>query len=402
MNEALLPLKELIPIRYRKLILPAYRKYFFLPLSSISYSIKFSRNNGKKRVLFVYCNFVQDKLSYDLVKSKLVGYDVETTWWWNTSFVRAYRPDLMVLSETISPQTRELCRIVKQGNPHAQILNLHGEGSFSPRVEAYWCSGKGEDWEIVWGETAKSARIRHGANGDTIFVCGCPRFDRYANGQHISRHQLNNMIGNYQDKKIVLYATNFLLRSPDLGRFFTWDHDKYAQLRMDITTAMFNIAKRHPELFLLVKLHPSELDDMYTKMVANMGLTNVKIIGRQIHKEDVFSYDIIPNIDVLVHWASTISTEAWMCGKPTISALFHDFGDATPDLVRGSEITTNESELERAIIRLLNDPSSQDQQIKEYQQQFIKKWYYNIDGKSTDRVKEVVDGILEQNIQVQS
>jgi len=397
MIEILSSAKNLIPLKYRKLVLPTYRKYLMLPTALVWYRTKFSKKK-RKRILFVYCNYIQDKLSYDLVKPKLTDYEFETSWWWNTSIVKAYKPDLMVISETISPQTKELCKITRQSSPNTQILNLHGEGSFSPRVEAYWCSGKDEDWEIAWGETAKKARIKYGANPDRIFVCGCPRFDRYPNKQYMSKHEFEKIVGS-NGRKIVLFATNFLVGSPDLSKFFKWDNNKYYRLKIDVTTAVLNIAKMHPELFFLIKLHPSEYDDIYTKMAQERGLANYKVLGRKIHQEEMYSYDIIPNIDVLVHWASTISTEAWMCNKPTISTLFHDFEDATPELVRGSQVVTNEDELEKAILKLLESPLM-DPDIVDYRQDFIRRWFYKLDGASTDRVKAVIDGILKKAISV--
>ena len=399
--ERFLIFRKILNFFPRKLQLTIY--YFFRwPLDVLFFTPKLRSSIRKedksitkrKRILFLLGDPARDMMTYSLLEDKLnEKYYIQIiNHLSHRPYVRVFRPDLIIVSETRSILMSRAMKYAKRKLKNIKILTLHGEGAINPAAMEWWSSGIHQNWEMVWGNRAKDILMEYGGKTeDQIIVTGNPRFDYHKNP--ISKQEFEKITGIKNEKKLVLLATNFLIFSGRVNQDFDFDAEKYIKLREVVTEAFTNIAKRHPEIQFIIKLHPSEIDEIYTATVQKKGIKNVEIYCKGAQENIPINY-FLPFIDVLVHWSSTTSTEAWMYEKPTVSTQFLDMGTLVGEFSQGSIVTYNEVELEKEILEIL-DGKQISKEMREFQLQHIEDWYGPVDGKRTEVVVNHIIDIIE-------
>ncbi len=399
--ERLFIFRKILNIFPRRIQLKIY--YFFRwPLDILFYGPKLKTIIKKedesitkrKRILFLLGDPARDMMTYSLLEDKLSEkyYIQIINHLSHRPYVKIFRPDLIIVSETRSMLMSRAMKFAKRKLKDIKILTLHGEGAINPAAMEWWSSGIHQDWEMVWGKRAKKILMEYGEKSeDQIIVTGNPRFDYHKNP--ISKQEYEKITGIKNEKKCVLLATNFLIFSGRVNQDFDFDVETYIKLREVITEAFTNIAMRHPEIQFIIKLHPSEVDEIYTATIQRKGIQNIEVYCKEAQSNIPINY-FLPFIDVLVHWSSTTSTEAWMYEKPTISTQFLDLKTLVGEFVQGSIITYNEEELEKEIMDILSGKQI-PKEMREFQIEHIEDWYGPIDGQRTNVVVNYITDILE-------
>lgn len=352
---------------------------------------------SKKRIMFVLGDPARDMMTYSLLINEMKDkYFIKNiNHLSHRSYVQVFKPNLIIFSESRSLYMARVSKYARRKIKNVKILTLHGEGAINPAAMEWWSSGRNQDWEMVWGNRLKQILMEYGKKTpDKIFVTGNPRFDYHVNP--ISENEFLEITGITNNMKRVLLTTNFLIFKGRVVTQFDFDVEAYTRLREKVSDAFTNIAKRHPDIQFLIKLHPSEIDEIYTPMTEKKKLKNVKIYCKALQENIQINY-FLPHIDVLVHWSSTTSTEAWMYGKPTISAQLEDLGNLVGEFNHGSFVVHSEEDLEKEIMELL-DGKKVPEEMRKFQLQHIEDWYGPIDGKRTSCVVQHIHDIMDNKI----
>lgn len=153
------------------------------------------------------------------------------------------------------------------------------------------------------------------------------------------------------------------------------------------------LLKKHPKWTLLVKAHPFENPKSYQKSWKNNSQV-IQAHGREIH-------ELIANSDVLVHWNSTTSIQAWGFNKPTIllnykeSKQFYETQELTM-LQKGNAVVNNYKDLETTLEQIFSE-NKIPESIMKNRRKYIKKWFDKMDGKSSKRIADELNFLYQKH-----
>ncbi|MCD4726012.1 MAG: CDP-glycerol glycerophosphotransferase family protein [Bacteroidales bacterium] len=228
------------------------------------------------------------------------------------------------------------------------------------------------DHSLIWGSFWKDFLINKGHYPvHSSYVCGQIRTD-------IIPHLTDSKVGKEQvfpgiseKNKLIVFASQ-PQRDP--------------RLRERAALDVINAVKAIPEAFLVIKLHPNEINNKkyYAGLAKKAGLDRIEIT----HRVDL--YLLISVCDLLITCFSTVGTETVYFGKPLI-ILDHLKQDIQNYHKEGVAFqASNEQELRELIKDILSGKSSID---KKAYDDFISKYAYAIDGKAVDRTLEFIGSL---------
>ena len=104
-------------------------------------------------------------------------------------------------------------------------------------------------------------------------------------------------------------------------------------------------------------------------------------------------YSLLDSCDILATKASTVALEALMMDKPVITINITDQPDRLPYATSGATLGVYKyKDMEGAIQKILDNQIQKNMKDKD---KFIKDYAYKNDGKATERVLNIVQGIVE-------
>lgn len=213
------------------------------------------------------------------------------------------------------------------------------------------------DITFVWGNYWKQQLVRN-ANykENSIKIVGQPRADI-----------IPKILDKYnRNRKLITFFSQL---QPDL-------EEKYASAKSFIT-----VAKNHPSLEFVIKLHPAEIDDIYSKLISEIQTTNVTID----YKRDTFQ--LLAESGIIMTCYSTVGAEALCFKTPLINfdSQGRDIAGYIEDKI--SYWVKNTEELNEVISKYKNNnlpPISLDK--------YILNTSFTLDGNTCKRIR---DEILE-------
>ena len=223
----------------------------------------------------------------------------------------------------------------------------------------------------VWSEIAASNLINFGNFPvEAISITGDPKLDFLSNEENFFNFEkIIKKIGVLSGKKIILFATeNFPLREE----------------KILVTKCVFNAVKELKNCFLIIKMHPNELDiSFYHKMAEEYKLTEYVILT------DYNLYEILYVSDLVILSYSTVGLEAMKMKKTVISLNLLGLHDDSP-LIKNeiAFVVRNWNELLPTIQKCLN--SIDNQKNIEKAQDFAERQLGKIDGKAVDRIIDLI------------
>lgn len=257
-----------------------------------------------------------------------------------------------------------LNNILTIGIQHGIIHDLHPAYVITPQdiKRKILC-----DKFIVWGENWKQYMMRNiGYPESMIYIAGQPRTDIIP--VLLREHQKLTTKLSLPDKNIVVFASQPL---PD------------KMLRERAAFDVFTTMGKMDNVHLVIKLHPAEVNDpdYYNKIAAQVGCTNYSIMF------DTDLYLVIASCNLLITISSTVGAETIYFGKPLV-ILDHLNEDLLGYVKQGIAFkATNQSELNGIIRGILSGDLKVD---TEAYTRFIEQNAYRIDGKTSDRILDII------------
>ena len=291
------------------------------------------------------------------------------------------------------------------------VIVLPTEGLFQNADEPRQRAGKHQgvnglvDCQFTWGEEARAALVEEQlSREEDVHAVGCPRFDFYREPYLPlmgSREEFLASLGASGWKgPVILWATNtsyssrnqqlILRRQVRKGKMQeaevrTMLEDQQTQFR-EHSRAVLELARRHPEWLVVIKVHPAEWINPYLDF--QKEFPNVRVAF------DAPIFKFLYHSDVLLQRSCTTAIEAWMLGKPVLELDIGQYQLATrADLTSGSESVRDVDAAEAAIRRYLEGAKIAPRLV-EARKAFLRRFYYAIDGKASDRCAEIIDDLV--------
>jgi predicted glycosyltransferase len=237
------------------------------------------------------------------------------------------------------------------------------------------------DAMTVDGNYWKEYLERNAVDPSRIWITGSPKFDiLHNNGFGYKNSDLKLELD--KSKKLIVFATSYSALA--LGML---EYERTSHIH-----SLFSAVKNIKDVHLIVKLHPFEKDiSTYRKIAHSVGLLNYSVVN------NIDILDLLYKSDLLVTYFSTTAYEAVLMNKNVI--LLNSNSNFNPvdfwDFKRyGVAICADSPQkLEGYIRKALFDPetiSCLNAKRKEY----IFDHAYRIDGKATERVREVISRFI--------
>ncbi len=232
----------------------------------------------------------------------------------------------------------------------------------------------------VSGSLNKEVFIKNGAKEKQLEITGMPIHDSiyYKLSEPVNIRLLKELGLNPENRNILL------LTHPE-NRFGP------EQIRKQILRCMFQSIEKLPRVNLIIKPHPNETDGLVQSEVAKSFLDNVAVID----PIEVL-YDIIHLCNVAVTtFNSTSSIEAVLFGKPVLIINFTGNINTNNCAREGVAIEIKETEkVYESLDGLLHNKDLLSS-LQNKRKKFIVKYAYKLDGKSSERVADLTQGLIE-------
>ncbi len=224
----------------------------------------------------------------------------------------------------------------------------------------------------AWGEASARSLQAWGVPTEKIVVTGAPRFDQIVNRTREPRGPLARLLGADAGSRWIVLATNPI---------------PFAHNTAMIAVAREGIREWGGRAVLLVKLHPSEDPQPYRALAA--GDAAVRIVPHGA----VHLYDLLAAADAVLTFHSSVGLEAMLLDRPVVS--LEAFGEENPlPYAREEAAARARTPAELAdILRREIDPGAIGADRRERRARFIRNNLFAADGKSAERVLDLIQAL---------
>lgn len=248
-----------------------------------------------------------------------------------------------------------------------------------------WTLGGGAAWYMsVESQYHKDSFCKQGVPRRKLFISGKPRYDSSAEmwkNQKTARSHICQEMNIDVNKPILVCSV------PQMG-----EHDllPWPEHWDEIDFLFSSLGELQPDVNVLLSLHPKSDFSQYEPRAKQYGL-----MIAQNH-----SYDqLIPVCDVFLATFSSTVTLAIACQKPTIVIDFYSLNYDIFDDMAGIVVCRKHEDMIAVLNRLFNDD--------EYFQQMVAgqtksaEYWARFDGKSTERILDEIDLLIDQGKTIQ-
>ncbi|MGB9979488.1 UDP-N-acetylglucosamine 2-epimerase [Methanobacterium sp.] len=293
-------------------------------------------------------NLFESRLPYLLFKLRL-----------SSSFINKASPDILIVGDDRSTITRT-CILPAKENKIPVVEIQHGLFSL-PEIFVNLMPEPISDKICVWGNSSRKYLLELGFEDKKIEITGSPEFDEH-----------KKFAESFEDKenKIILFAT----QAP------------YKSTNLEVIEEMGKNNKLD-EFIVYVKPHPDE-DPVSYKFLEDKFPGKVFI--RQ--KNENISH-LLAISDIILTISSTVGLESAILDKPLICVNFLNEKSMYVDDGIALEVK-NIGELSKSIIDVLNPEIAAE--LSENRTKFVNEYVYGLDGKSTERIMNVIIDLLDK------
>lgn len=234
------------------------------------------------------------------------------------------------------------------------------------------------DKTLVFGDYYKNLLIESGYPADKVISTGCPRFDYLFNYERKKSLENCRKFGINQNGKNILFLSEGLENEYMLQEIIQ-DHEK------NIRSAKMILQSSPEDSALVIKVHPRDNVNNYAQIFKDFPDRTIQII------KNVDLADLIHCASVVVMKASTAGLEAAISKKPIIDLnLFNEPELADYYVKEGVALEAHDADsLKKALCDLLYNTPARKRLISNMDE-FIEKFAFKSDGRSSERVKEVI------------
>lgn len=163
---------------------------------------------------------------------------------------------------------------------------------------------------LLFGDFTKNLLSNEDYPTNRLVSFGHP--DYFDLEKFVNNPPIKNIHEKYQipkNSKIILFATGKLQKYYNIFGKLDYDEQVFETLVKEYSNK--------ENFFLIIKLHPGEVDDYYKKILSKNNSKNIKILDGNLH-ELLFISDIVISI------FSTVLLDSIVLGRPTIRVNFPD------------------------------------------------------------------------------
>jgi len=284
-----------------------------------------------------------------------------------------FTPDIIISNDDsmqIKPKLRKKFYFITLQSAQMSPINelytklfLSEFGDDSCKSDYFLCSGK------YFEQLKKFSNI-----SKNVMVIGQPRYDILCQLEtRYSKKRIIEDLGLDPHKKIVLWTT----QTHGLS---------YIENIKNIEAVYNAMSSLKGEAQLIIKLHPSEDQDavLYSK----------KRYNPLILSKNVDTYRLIFCCDVLITKYSTTALEAIMLGKPVIVLNLSGEPDRENYVRENVALGVYTPETLINTIKKIFKDDDTVAQLKKCHKEYIEKYLYKNDGKSTERMLKLIESLL--------
>lgn len=228
------------------------------------------------------------------------------------------------------------------------------------------------DWWAVQGQTDKDFVVSCNVPKNKITIVGQPRYDTLANkDKFFDKKTACSQLGLDANKDTIVLATQSTFAQKNI---------------LHVLNAIKNMSDKQ----IVVKLHPRQRNIKGIKNMVKKYNPNVIVI------RDINIFKLMSVCDLFIAEESTTALEAMIFNLPVITLNFDRRDEEVPYISSGaSHGVYDPNELENVIKKMLhNKKLKRTFDIK--QRKFVREHVYKIDGKSTERVINLIKAMIEK------
>lgn len=320
--------------------------------------------------------------------------------------IKKYTSRLVILPQINEPKIFGLAKLAKKMGCFVAVNP--SEGTFGSSMENPSAWGNFREYDQIldvyfaWGKAHEDLLLKYtNLKNDKIKIIGPPRFDLYFPPQNrifSSRCEFNTIL-NIENKasKNVLVALNFVNADKtitEIKRSYSYvlhgnnfiDICNSEKIHRDkILSAVFKISKLYPDVNFIIRPHPLEKREVYKSFIRECDQKNIYL------SPDISIYTVLKNTDILINVCSTVSTEAWLIGLPTVSTIFDENIKYDSYFMKGNQIVGSYGELVDLIDYYIKGGKIPEYILKN-RKEYLEYWYNSTNGHASEQcAKEIFD-----------
>lgn len=247
---------------------------------------------------------------------------------------------------------------------------------------------------LVWSDRQKLFWEKTGVPKDRIYVTGQPRSDFWhQQDRWLSKEQLG-IPGLRSTSKILLFFTydpwaytpDYMIEKGEMN---------WSRLRQETTRVIYAFAKKHPEIDVIIKAHPQQLDlKELQEDIDAQHTTSVHLVTGS-----TLSNQLIINADCIVGFQSTALIEAMLTKKPILYTFWGEARDKwSKDLIpfhetAGVTVTASPDQLAESLEKaFLIHELPKDVEVA--RKVFVDEYFFSVDGQASRRTLDVLERLI--------
>ena len=220
-----------------------------------------------------------------------------------------------------------------------------------------------------------------------LIVTGYHVFDQYYNNKPLAKEYIYKRYKIPLNKDIVLYCAERYRKDRYESSILSAHTEKQY---LNIYKELFRAIKKLPNLFLIIKKHPSELIDpsIINNLAKKEGFKDFKIVS------DMDIHNIINASKIIILRLSTMGLESMILNKfVIIMDTYFDTDDNVGYTKFNAALHAKKpGELEMILKKLINDKNLQ-KKLEKNMEKFVKNNYVN-DGGSSTRLTNLINNMI--------
>lgn len=305
--------------------------------------------------------------------------------------LHAFQPHIVFISQMIENCVRDFSSYVQQSG--GKVCVLPAEITVMKALTKLIINPKLQYKSLITGaflpgERMKTLYERTDLQKRQLHITGSPKIDvlvRKSGDEFWKRDFFTKKIGIPPKKKNIFIFTSFVqIEKEYLDKNLCFRDNKQLLLinnkyiedsRKLYKSAITKLCRDFPEYNIIHKPHPLEKVD-FLSHIHEKNFFTIK---------DLSFYNCLESIDLAIHWSSTVATECWIKDIATIQFI----------PVRGHDRFLSEFSKGNPVLRTYKDLYSSikiyadqalDARYLKFQQKYLQSNYFNLDGKSADRI----------------
>jgi len=302
--------------------------------------------------------------------------------------IRKFKPHLIIVNglRSDSSYIEQIYEPKKMFNCY--VISLYSEqiGQIDDRLVRTYDNPKilqSVDAHIVWGNGFAEGLLELGVDSSKIWVLGSMALDLpffIKEKTEAKRESIAKHYGLDSEKKWILISDNIIRRVDQV--------EIYDEIRANFNEKLKTIAEHINNAEFIFRPHPDNRVEDLDKIISDFeNNDNIKVIG----EEHNLLWTLLAK--AMIVWRSTSSIEA-LSAKKEVFALQTD--DNKFDYFHKEFIPNfkNADDLKEALSSYLKGNYKVDEKYVKARNQYLEKWFFQIDGKSSDRICYLVNELI--------